>query len=101
MENKYSVELIDLRIVSPLKLDKIIASVAKTRRVLIVGNENENVSILSDLAYSISKHLFNELLTAPEILGAASAITPLATNIGDYFPTCGGILEKAMIVLNN
>lgn len=101
LENKYSVELIDLRIVSPLKLDKIIASVAKTRRVLIVGNENENVSILSDLAYSISKHLFNELLTAPEILGAASAITPLATNIGDYFPTVGGILEKAMIVLNN
>jgi len=101
LEKKYSVELIDLRIASPIKLDMIVKSVAKTKRVLIVGNENEKSSILSDLAYNISRYLFKELLLAPEVLGAAPAITPLATNVGDYFPTVGAILEKAMMLLNN
>ena len=60
-EHDVSVEVVDLRTIRPLDIDTVLASVAKTHRVLIVEEQKPFASVGSQLAYMIQREAFDEL----------------------------------------
>lgn len=60
-EHKISTEIVDLRSIRPLDIDTVLASVAKTHRVLVVEEQKPFCSVGSQLAYMIQKEAFDEL----------------------------------------
>ena len=60
-EHDVSVEVVDLRSIRPLDIDTVLASVAKTHRVLIVEEQKPFSSVGSQLAFMIQKEAFDEL----------------------------------------
>jgi pyruvate dehydrogenase E1 component beta subunit len=60
-EHDISVEVVDLRTIRPLDIDTVLASVAKTHRVLIVEEQKPFASVGSQLAFMIQKEAFDEL----------------------------------------
>ena len=68
-----SVELIDPRTLKPLDLDTILASVAKTRRLVIVENVHRIANVGSEIAAEVCERAFDSLakpivrLSAPDV----------------------------------
>ena len=60
-EHDVSVEVVDLRSIRPLDIDTVLASVAKTHRVLIVEEQKPFASVGSQLAFMIQREAFDEL----------------------------------------
>jgi len=60
-EHGRSVEIVDLRTIRPLDIDTVLASVAKTHRVLIVEEQKPFASVGSQLAYMIQREAFDDL----------------------------------------
>jgi pyruvate dehydrogenase E1 component subunit beta len=60
-EHNISVEVVDLRSIRPLDIDTVLASVARTHRVLIVEEQKPFASVGSQLAYMIQREAFDEL----------------------------------------
>lgn len=60
-EHEISAEIVDLRSIRPLDLDTVLASVAKTHRVLIVEEQRPFASVGSQLTYMIQREAFDEL----------------------------------------
>jgi pyruvate dehydrogenase E1 component beta subunit len=60
-EHEISVEIVDLRSIRPLDIDTVLASVAKTHRVLIVEEQKPFASVGSQLTYMIQREAFDEL----------------------------------------
>lgn len=71
-----SVELIDPRTVSPLDTDTILASVAKTGRLLIVDEEFAPFGIGAEIAAQIVARGFDRLKAPIQRLNGISAPTP-------------------------
>jgi pyruvate dehydrogenase E1 component beta subunit len=60
-EHDISVEVVDLRSIRPLDIDTVLASVAKTHRVLIVEEQKPFCGVGAQLAYMIQSEAFDEL----------------------------------------
>jgi len=60
-EHNRSIEIVDLRSIRPLDIDTVLASVAKTHRVLIVEEQKPFASVGSQLTYMIQREAFDEL----------------------------------------
>ncbi len=60
-EKGISVEVVDLRSIRPLDLDTVLASVARTHRVLIVEEQKPFASVGAQIAYMIQREAFDEL----------------------------------------
>jgi len=60
-EHAISVEVVDLRTIRPLDIDTVLASVAKTHRVLVVEEQKPFCGVGAQLAYMIQKEAFDEL----------------------------------------
>jgi pyruvate dehydrogenase E1 component beta subunit len=60
-EHDISVEVVDLRTIRPLDIDTVLASVAKTHRVLVVEEQKPFCGVGAQLAYMIQKEAFDEL----------------------------------------
>jgi pyruvate dehydrogenase E1 component beta subunit len=60
-DHQISAEVVDLRTIRPLDVDTILASVAKTHRVLLVEEQKPFASVGSQLAYMIQREAFDEL----------------------------------------
>ena len=75
---KYNVdaELINLPSIVPLDYTKIVESVKKTGRVLLVSDACTRGSFLNDIAQNISTLCFGYLDAPPAIVGAQNWITP-------------------------
>jgi 2-oxoisovalerate dehydrogenase E1 component beta subunit len=56
-----SVEVLDLRSLVPLDVDAILASVAKTSKVVIVDEANETCAAGAQVAALIAEHAFEQL----------------------------------------
>ncbi|WP_093369716.1 alpha-ketoacid dehydrogenase subunit alpha/beta [Psychroflexus sediminis] len=94
-----SVELIDLRTLSPLDEEAIFASVKKTGKVIIFQEDSLFGGIASDISALISEHCF-EYLDAP-IKRVASLSTPIpfAKNLENQY-LGKSKFEEALITLN-
>ncbi|MCX6945036.1 MAG: alpha-ketoacid dehydrogenase subunit beta [Opitutales bacterium] len=60
-EHQISAEVVDLRTIRPLDIDTVLASVAKTHRVLIVEEQKPFASVGSQLAFMIQREGFDDL----------------------------------------
>ena len=85
-ENDVSVELIDLRSLSPLDTDTILASVKKTGKVLVVHEDKVFGGFGGEVAAQITETAF-EYLDGP-VMRVGSTFTPVGFN---------RILEKAIL----
>ncbi len=92
-EEGKSIEVIDLRSISPIDYPTIMASVKKTARAVIVHEAPTNVSVSSEIAARISQEAFYHL-EAPVIrVGGFDTPYPPAKLEEVYLPDADRILE--------
>jgi len=95
LESRYglSVELIDLRFINPLNYEKIIESVKKTGKVVLVADSCERGSFLNTVAAQITQAAFDELDGPPVVVGSRNWITPSAEMESSFFPQKEWIID--------
>ncbi len=95
LEEKYgiSAEVIDTRSIVPFDYTKVLESVKKTGKIVIVGDAVERGSIMKDMAANITELAF-DYLDAPAIaLGSRNWITPAHELEQDFFPYPDTIID--------
>ncbi len=95
LKEKYGVEaeIIDARCLVPFDYTKVIESVKKTGKCIIVGDACERGSFMKDMAANITEFCF-DYLDAPVIaLGSKNWITPAHELENHFFPQAEGIID--------
>ncbi len=87
-------EVIDLRSVNPLKYDKIIESVKKTGKVVLVNEAVERGNVMHTIAANITQFCFDYLDAPPVVVGARNWVSPAAELESKYFPQTSWILDS-------
>lgn len=95
LQEKYGVsaEIMDARSLVPFNYDKVIASVTKTRRIVLASDACERNSFLHTMAQKIAQFAFDELDAPPVVVGARNWITPPDELEDDFFPFPNDILD--------
>ena len=95
LEEKYGVsaEIIDARSIVPFDYTKVIESVKKTGRILIVGDACERNSVMKDMAANICEFAFDYLDAPPVVLGSRNWITPAHELETFFFPYPDAIID--------
>lgn len=88
-----SVEVIDARSMVPFDLDPVLASVAKTGRLVCASDANLRGSWMNTVAADVSQLAFDDLDAPVVVVGAQNWIAPPAELEWDYFPTAQDILD--------
>lgn len=86
-------EVIDLRSISPLDLDTVAESVARTGRLVVVHEAPAEASVSSELVAGIVERVFGSLLAAPERVTAYDTPYPPSALEDDYLPNLDRILD--------
>lgn len=95
-ERGTSVEVIDARSLVPFDYDLVLASVAKTGRLLIVTEASERGSFPMTLASNVTRFAFDDLKAAPRVLGSPNWIVPGADMESTYFPQAHDIEDAVL-----
>ena len=80
-----SAELIDLRTVSPWDKEAVLASAAKTGRVLVAHEAVKNFGPGAEIAATINEELFGKLKAPVKRLGAPQCAVPFAKVLEDAY----------------
>ena len=91
-----SCDLFDARSICPFDYTEIVKSVKKTGRILLVSDECERCSVISEMASKITTLAFKHLKRAPVTLGAKNWITPPYEFEKDFFPQKEDIIENLL-----
>ena len=88
LEEKHGVscEVIDARSIVPFNFEKVVASVRKTRKILLASDACERGSALQTFAAKITQFAFDELDAPPVVVGARNWITPADEVEDAFFP---------------
>jgi acetoin:2,6-dichlorophenolindophenol oxidoreductase subunit beta len=90
-----SAEVIDLRSLSPLDMDTVIASVQRTSRALVVHEAVLNGGLGAEIAARIQEYAFDWLDAPVQRLGAPFAPVPASPVLEDAFvPNAGRIVAS-------
>jgi pyruvate dehydrogenase E1 component beta subunit len=99
-EHKISTEIVDLRSIRPLDIDTVLASVAKTHRVLIVEEQKPFCSVGSQLAFMIQREAFDELDAPIEKLSTVDAPAIYSPPVEiEQLPNPKRVIEAALRVM--
>lgn len=95
LQDQYNVsaEVIDARFINPLNYEKIVQSVKKTGKVLLVSDACERGSFLHTMASNITQLAFDDLDGPAVVLGSRNWITPPAELEALFFPQKEWILD--------
>lgn len=95
LQEKYGVsaEVIDLRFVAPLNYDKLIASVAKTGKLILASDAVARGSFLQTVAADIQSLAFDSLDAPVVVVGARNHITPAPELEELFFPQAEWIID--------
>lgn len=95
LQNEYgiSAEIIDARSIVPFDYRKVIESVKKTGKIIIVGDACERNSVMRDMASKITELAFDYLDAPPVVLGSRNWITPAFELEKYFFPQADGIID--------
>lgn len=95
LEEKYgiSAEVIDARSLVPFNYEKVLESVKKTGRIVLVSDACERGSHLKDMAQTISELAFDDLDAPPVVVGAKNWITPSHELENFFFPQPYSIID--------
>ena len=88
-----STEVIDARFINPLNYDKIIESVKKTGKIVLISDACERGSFLHTMASNISQIAFDYLDAPVAVIGARNWITPPAELESVFFPQVEWIID--------
>jgi len=88
-----SAEVIDARSIVPFNYEKVIESVKKTGRILIVGDAVDRNSVMRDMASNIAEMAFDYLDAPPVVFGSRNWITPAFELEKYFFPQADGIID--------
>ena len=95
LSEKYGMEadIINIHSLVPLDYTKIIESVKKTGRVVLVSDACARGSFLNDVAKNITELCFDDLDAPPVVVGARNWITPPFEFDEYFFPQAGWIID--------
>jgi 2-oxoisovalerate dehydrogenase E1 component len=95
LEAKYGIscEIIDARSIVPFNYEKVLASVAKTHKILLASDACERGSALQTFAAKITQLAFDELDAPPTVVGARNWITPPDEVEDAFFPYPSDLLD--------
>ncbi|MCL2084415.1 MAG: thiamine pyrophosphate-dependent enzyme [Oscillospiraceae bacterium] len=88
-----SAEVIDARSLVPFNYEKVVESVKKTGRIVLVGDSCERGAHASDLAKNITELCFDFLDGPPVVVAAPNVICPCPELEEYYYPQAGWILD--------
>ncbi len=99
--NKISIEIIDLRTISPIDYSTIYKSVKKTKKLLVLDISNEKFGIAAEIVSNITINLFKYLKIPPAIIASPNAPTPTSFALTkNFYPTHKEIIIK-IFEMNN
>ena len=87
-------EVIDARTIVPLELDRIVASVQKTGRLLVASDATQRGSFSNTIAADVQRAAFDYLDAPVVVVGSPDCITPAAELEDDYFPGARRIISE-------
>ena len=88
-----SAEVIDARSLVPFKYDKVIESVKKTGRIVLISDACERGSHMNDFARNITEFCFGYLDAPPVVVGASNGISPCPELEHYYYPQASWVLS--------
>lgn len=88
-----SAEVIDARSIVPFNYEKVLESVKKTGRILIVGDACDRNSVMRDMASNIAEMAFDYLDAPPVVFGSRNWITPAYEFEKYFFPQADDIID--------
>ncbi len=88
-----SLEVVDLRSLSPLDMDTVSASVRKTRRAIVVHEAPTFMGIGAEIAARLMHDLFDTLAAPVERIGSATVPYPPSRHEKLFLPDADRILE--------
>lgn len=95
----YSVEVVDLRTISPLDIDTIIASVEKTGRAMVVQEAQRQAGIAANVVAEITERAILSLDAPVLRVTAADTVFPFSEAESVWLPNVKDIIETATKVL--
>ncbi|MBO3664949.1 alpha-ketoacid dehydrogenase subunit beta [Microbacterium stercoris] len=93
------IEVIDLRSISPLDIDTVVASVERTGRLVVSHEAPGEVSVASELITSVVERAFASLESAPERVTGYDTPYPPSALEHHYLPSLDRILDAVDRVL--
>ena len=95
LSEKYGIEaeVIDARSIVPFNYEKVLESVKKTGRIIIVGDAVDRNSVMRDMASNIAEMAFDYLDAPPVVFGSRNWITPAYEFEKYFFPQADGIID--------
>jgi len=88
-----SAEVIDARSLVPFNYEKVIESVKKTGRIILVSDACERGAHVNDFARNITELCFDYLDGPPVVVAAPNVICPCPELEEYYYPQPGWILD--------
>jgi 2-oxoisovalerate dehydrogenase E1 component beta subunit len=92
-----SAEVIDLATLSPIDIDTILASVAKTGRLVIVHEAARNVGLGAEIAALVAERGLYDLLAPIQRVAGYDTVMPLYRLEQDYIPSTQRIVEAVRL----
>ncbi|KFN91206.1 pyruvate dehydrogenase E1 component beta subunit [Tetragenococcus muriaticus PMC-11-5] len=95
-----STEIIDLRTVSPVDMETIIASVEKTNRVIIVQEAQKQAGVAAKISSDIAEKAILSLEAPIGRVSAPDTVYPFGQAEGIWLPNATDIEEKVKEIIN-
>ncbi|MBX2882198.1 MAG: hypothetical protein KTR32_19780 [Granulosicoccus sp.] len=92
-EHGKSVEVIDARSLVPFNYERLLASVRKTGRLIVVSEACERGSFAMTISATVAKHAFADLKAPPRVVGSPNWIVPGAEMESTYFPQADDLVD--------
>lgn len=95
-----SVEVIDLRTVSPIDIDTILESVKKTNRAIVVQEAQKQAGIAANVVAEITERAILHLEAPVLRVTAPDTVFPFSQAEDVWLPNYSDIIEKVKVVVN-
>jgi pyruvate dehydrogenase E1 component beta subunit len=94
------VEVVDVRSLRPLDTETIVASAAKTGRVLVADSSWETAGFSGELAAVVAEHAFDRLVTAPKRLAMPEVPVPTARALSRFsYPRAADVVAGVAAIV--
>lgn len=95
-----SAEVIDLRTISPLDIDGVCASVAKTRRVVVADPAWKSIGVAAEITTGVCERLGSDLLANPLRVCFPDSHAPMSASLEEeYYPDETAIVDATRTVM--
>ncbi|EKN68508.1 pyruvate/2-oxoglutarate dehydrogenase complex, dehydrogenase component beta subunit [Schinkia azotoformans MEV2011] len=95
-----SIEVIDLRTISPIDIDTIIESVKKTNRAIVVQEAQKQAGVAANVVAEITERAILDLEAPVLRVTAPDTVFPFSMAEDVWLPNYTDIIEKVKVVLN-